>query len=204
MATSKTALKKAAKPVAKKAPAKSAPPKKAPGKEAPAGKTVAKPVAKKAVPQANTVPREATVDMGLAIRGSIQPEAAGTRAKDMSASDRQTTLSWFAETRGLLNDRITDVEAEIVITSSGPRKDGLLKIKGSLLSDRQILDRREEAFFADSGHQTMRAPTQPEIDKTRGLAAELGDAIAKQKEIAAIVKLVNDMSGLVLNVSNLG
>jgi len=67
-----------------------------------------------------------------------------TRAGDTTPEEKEKTRSWFATTRAALGERITEKDTDILIASSGPRKDGLPRLKGSLLSDQHILDRREE------------------------------------------------------------
>ena len=194
MATTKTSAKKTVKATPKKSPVKKAVAKKAPTKKVAINEAAA----------AAGAHEESTVDMALSIRGMIQPEAAGASAGDMSPAERDKTRDWFAETRGALGAHMTAVGKQIFMASSGPRKDGLTKIKGSLLSDQQILDRREEAFFAEDSTQTMQPPSDADVARTRDLSAKLGSAIAEQQSVEAIVDLVNDLSSLVLKVSNPG
>lgn len=132
------------------------------------------------------------------------PANAPRRAAEMTQEERDATTAWFSETRDALGRQFTAIGALIAAASSGEEKDDLLKTKGDLLGRQQMLDRREEAFFADGSTENMRAPSAAQVKRTRDLSEALGEAIASQRVAKAIARLASDLADLVLAISQPG
>ena len=168
-----------------------------PDRKAAARKRPARPAASVAITRTETV-----IVTARSTRRAVTSEAIVSPAIDMTPTERDRIQNWFDETRKALRALARDIDAEMAASSTGRRKDALQKIMGNVISDEQILNLREEAFFASDSSQTIKPPSNADIEETRRLSLELGKAIAEQRTLEAIVKLANDLSGLALQLSS--
>ena len=129
------------------------------------------------------------------------PAAERKRADQLTPEERTTTENWFSETQSAIRANEIILASEILLAPSGSIKDELNRMKGKLLSSRSQLDRREEAFFAEESTETLVPPSLDDITETKRLAKELGEQIAKQKTAEAVLKLLDDLAGLVARIS---
>ena len=130
------------------------------------------------------------------------PAADRKRADQMTPAERTSTENWFSDTRMAIRANEAALALEILLAPSGPMKDALNRMKGKLLRSRARVGPSRGSFLRRGGStETLVPPSLADISETKRLAKELGEQIAKQKTAEAVVKLLDDLAGLVAKIS---
>lgn len=119
------------------------------------------------------------------------------RFEEMTDAEQDLTVTWFATTDAALVTLVSTVRTKASQASDSEKVDWLRQFS-RLTAQLSLMQAAEEAMNASS--LVINPPDEPLIDETIRCADALGKVIASANKATAIVRLVDDLSGLIAKV----